>query len=209
MGTRHLIAVVVDGEYKIAQYGQWDGYPSGQGANICRFLSTVDLNAFKNAVRECKWVSDETWKGWWTSIGVNSDDEVTPAKGDQFLDEHPQISRDVCAKILTMVLNGTRDVKNSIDFAGDSLFCEWAYVLDLDNEVLEVYEGFNKEPVDPSERFASTPRDTDRNGNLTEYYPVRLAKKIPFKEATEESMTTLENELRKRREGNDEDEEAV
>ena len=30
MGTRHLIAVQLDGEYKIAQYGQWDGYPEGK-----------------------------------------------------------------------------------------------------------------------------------------------------------------------------------
>lgn len=27
MGTRHLTAVVIDGDYKVAQYGQWDGYP--------------------------------------------------------------------------------------------------------------------------------------------------------------------------------------
>ena len=27
MGTRNLTAVYLDGEYKIAQYGQWDGLP--------------------------------------------------------------------------------------------------------------------------------------------------------------------------------------
>ena len=26
MGTRNLTAVFMDGEYKVAQYGQWDGY---------------------------------------------------------------------------------------------------------------------------------------------------------------------------------------
>lgn len=31
MGTRNPTAVVLDGEYKLAQYGQWDGFPSGQG----------------------------------------------------------------------------------------------------------------------------------------------------------------------------------
>ena len=28
MGTRNLTCVFKDGEYKVAQYGQWDGYPS-------------------------------------------------------------------------------------------------------------------------------------------------------------------------------------
>src|SRR3546814_20563425 len=38
MGTRNLTCVVVDGAYKVAQYGQWDGYPSGQGATARAFL---------------------------------------------------------------------------------------------------------------------------------------------------------------------------
>ena len=38
MGTRHLICVKLDGEYKIAQYGQWDGYPEGAGLEVLRFL---------------------------------------------------------------------------------------------------------------------------------------------------------------------------
>ena len=37
MGTRHLIAVHKDGKYPIAQYGQWDGYPTGQGVRVLAF----------------------------------------------------------------------------------------------------------------------------------------------------------------------------
>lgn len=33
MGTRNLTCVVLDGEFKVAQYGQWDGYPEGSGYN--------------------------------------------------------------------------------------------------------------------------------------------------------------------------------
>lgn len=37
MGTRNLSLCKKDGQIKIAQYGQWDGYPSGQGATILKF----------------------------------------------------------------------------------------------------------------------------------------------------------------------------
>ena len=38
MGTRNLTVVFMDGEYKVAQYGQWDGYPEGQGITCFNFL---------------------------------------------------------------------------------------------------------------------------------------------------------------------------
>lgn len=38
MGTRNLVAVQIDGQYKIAQYGQWGGYPEGKGVDALTFL---------------------------------------------------------------------------------------------------------------------------------------------------------------------------
>jgi len=67
MGTRHLIAVAIDGEYKVAQYGQWDGYFEGQGVDVLNFLKNVDYNEFKNQVRNLTWITPEdieTINGW-------------------------------------------------------------------------------------------------------------------------------------------------
>lgn len=36
MGTRNLTMVKYNGEIKVAQYGQYDGYPSGQGLTALR-----------------------------------------------------------------------------------------------------------------------------------------------------------------------------
>lgn len=51
MGTRHITAVKVDGEIKISQYGQWDGYFTGAGAQVQAFLKYADLEDFANRVR--------------------------------------------------------------------------------------------------------------------------------------------------------------
>lgn len=37
MGTRNLTCVVLDGKYVVSSYGQWDGYPSGQGKQFLIF----------------------------------------------------------------------------------------------------------------------------------------------------------------------------
>ena len=59
MGTRNLSCAYMDGEFKVAQYGQWDGYPEGQGLTILEFLRSTDLNEFKNVLNEVKFVNDD------------------------------------------------------------------------------------------------------------------------------------------------------
>lgn len=48
METPHIIKIVdKTGRIRINQYGQWDGYPSGQGLDILKFLSTHVLDLFE------------------------------------------------------------------------------------------------------------------------------------------------------------------
>ena len=42
MGTRHLILVYYKGKYHIAQYGQWDGHPRGQGVTVLGFVRSPE-----------------------------------------------------------------------------------------------------------------------------------------------------------------------
>ena len=47
MGTRNLTMVINQkGEKKVAQYGQWDGYPSGVGVSVLNFLKNILLIDF-------------------------------------------------------------------------------------------------------------------------------------------------------------------
>lgn len=42
MGTRNLTCIVKDGEYKVAKYCQWDGYPSGKGLDLLHILKEIN-----------------------------------------------------------------------------------------------------------------------------------------------------------------------
>ena len=47
----------MDGQYKVAQYGQWDGYPEGQGITALTFLrDKMDLELFKEALRNLSYI---------------------------------------------------------------------------------------------------------------------------------------------------------
>lgn len=200
MGTRHCVVAIVDGEHKIAQYGQWDGYPTGQGRTICNFIQNeMDLEKFRNALRETRFLEQsEIYSMWKENVGVDleaSGGTVEWGLAQKFGEIHPELSRDTGADILALVQNGVRGLKNSIDFVKDSLFCEYAYVVDTDNEVLEVYSGFNKEPVPEGERFSDLEAYTGARVDGDRYYPVKLLTKVPFAEATEEFMERLEQSL--------------
>lgn len=146
MGTRHLTIVKFGGEYKIAQYGQWDGYPSGQGVTVLEFIrNIVDsnlVNEFAYKVKNCRWITEE-------EAATIEEDRNWPNK-------YPELSRDAGAEILQMVMNSENGLvlANSIDFAADSLFCEWAWLIDLDSGIFEAYEGFNQtKPLTEKDRF--------------------------------------------------------
>lgn len=154
MGTRNLTCVVLNGEYKVAQYGQWDGYPSGQGITALKFLRDLDRDSFVAKVAAARWITDEE----------------AEALGSRWKETHGHLSRDHGAKILKLVTDADAGIQlgNGLDFAADSLFCEWAYVIDLDKNTFEVFKGFNEQPLAEGERFAFLSGKAER-----EYTPVR------------------------------------
>lgn len=174
MGTRNLTMVInKEGETKVAQYGQWDGHPSGQGVEALQFLHECDLNKFNESLRNIVFITQEEAE----EINEMSD----------WLSVYPWLSRDLGAKILDAVYSGKFKRKNypyedeiinceidklqdRSDFANDSLFCEWAYVVDLSKNTFEVYEGFVKEPIKEDERFYAG------KSNDSGYYPIKMVK---------------------------------
>jgi hypothetical protein len=157
MGTRGLIAVVSGGKYKVANYGQWDHYPEGQGVEILAFLRTKDTPEWRNKVKKVKRATEKECKV------IN--------KMADWPEKYPHLSRDAGSKILDYINDNDEGLKLLVDpaFANDSLFCEWAYVINLDSNCLEVYKGFNLTPLKPHERFYG-----DGKVGSDGYYPVQL-----------------------------------
>lgn len=185
MGTRNLTCVFADGAYKVAQYCQWDGYPSGQGMTVLKFLSTPgNITKLKANLPKLSFATEAQIKKAWVAAGADPKAEwVNTDVSDRFNKINPQLSRDTGADVLGMIANlGPKDtllLKNDIAFAGNGLFCEWCYVIDFDLGVLQVYEGFKKMSVG---RFAKFERQNE------DYAPVSLRRfwllnKLPTKKS--------------------------
>ena len=81
-----------------------------------------------------------------------------------------------------------------IEFAGDSLFCEFAYVIDLSKNTFEVYEGFQKKPLSKEERFYKY-FDKKQEYRTEKYYPVKKIAEFPLdKLPTDKKFLALEKE---------------
>jgi len=179
MGTRHLTAVVHNGSYRIAQYGQWDGYPDGQGATVLSFLSEPgNIEKLQAGLAHIVEPTEDDLRRLWAEVGHDIDASggwVDMRKSQAFGAKNPALDRDTGAKILRLVAEATGPifVKSSLNFAGDSLFCEWAWVVDLDRRTFEAFEGVNKVALALGERFAflDTPDGTDGG-----YHPVKFVR---------------------------------
>jgi hypothetical protein len=185
MGTRNLTMVVYKNQTKVAQYGQWDGYLAGQGVTILEFLKKInnknivsrwedsqtdnnirlltyyDIEKFKQKIAMLKWLTSEQADDIERYANIHND----------WQKKYPYLSRDTGGKLLEMIYesNDILGLTNSESFAGDSLFCEWGYVVDLDKNVFEVYKGFNKEKLTEKDRFYGLFSNNS-------YHPIKIAK---------------------------------
>jgi len=195
MGTRNLTCVVLDGEYRIAQYGQWDGYPSGQGATVLEFLKDkMDREQFETALRQTKWITKEEHTKLWEGFGADGSGFVSMDIANAFKEVHPQLDRDMAAEVLEFVQESDSPVllNDEHEFAKDGLFCEWAYVVDLDNDKLEVYGGFHQTPAPADSRFGT---DIAENG-YSAVHPAKIydLNDLPTQEQFEKDLADPDEE---------------
>jgi hypothetical protein len=138
MGTRGLTKVIYNGETKVAQYGQWDHYPSGQGVAILSFLrGEGNLELLKKGIKNIKAISDKTLDKFVNEFTDNENGFMTMDEAESFKDKYPSLSRDTGGEILSVIANATTDVPLVLnpEFENDDLFCEGVYTVDLDQSM--------------------------------------------------------------------------
>ena len=165
MGTRHITEVKLGGELKVSQYGQWDGYPEGQGLTIAKFLRGVDLEKFKRQVQALGIYTAKDIEQAYLDAGAEKGARwVNMDVSDKVKERHPALSRDYGAGVLQLIHDGvmTRVVLEK-EFKNDSLMCEYVYTIDLDNETVQI--GSKKYPFKEwtSELMEKLTRDEARN----------------------------------------------
>lgn len=199
MSTRGLWGIRKNGADKLT-YNHCDSYPSWLGVKIVLFISDLtetDLNKLFDSLELVEEDSKPTKEqkvlckkfGLYNNIvGTRSDDDwyclLREAQGNFSLYE--AIAKESDSKKCRMPFI------NSNDFIKDSLFCEWAYIINLDTGNLEIWKGFQKKPH-KSNRYGIT---HDSSG----YYPCWIVKRIKLddirndKEKYVEFMRHMEDE---------------
>lgn len=130
MGTRHHQVVINrEGEMKISQYGQWDGYPDGQGVNILKYLRSGNLEKYHTNVCNIPQVTE--------------DQIATVENTKKWNVEYPYLSRDCGSDIHQMIEDGTVKFVSFIDNDEAKKWCEGFYTIDFKNNIF-VSEFYNK-----------------------------------------------------------------
>lgn len=147
MGTRGAFGVLIDGQTKVT-YNHWDSYPDGLGQDILDQM--IDLFHGRNETLD-------TVREMARKIEMVTGD--TPPTAAQIERLAPFTDLSVGERSTSdwyCLLRGLQgDLKGSLNggvmidsraFLNDSLFCEYAYVVNLDGDrpILEVYRGFQK-----------------------------------------------------------------
>jgi hypothetical protein len=149
MGTRNLTKVIdKDGITRVAQYGQWDGYPDYSGTRMLDFIAEPTmLNKIEVALAKCRFIEQSELDQMWFRF-----QEVTKwaEARDQYQGFHiiyPSLSRDTGVDILKVIVYSNEDVALSDEssFEEDGLFCEGVYTLNY--QTREFVSWFNGDTI--------------------------------------------------------------
>jgi hypothetical protein len=142
MGTRGLYGFYKDGITK-ATYNNYDSYPSYLGNHIARFVQNTPIGEL-NQIFDRIILVNERSKPTESQI-IDCIKYVDTEVGTGRVDDWYNLLRGIQGELEPYRDDDLRYMIDSQEFIKDSLFCEYAYIINLDDNSLELYKGFNKE----------------------------------------------------------------
>lgn len=167
MGTRGAFGFRLNGKDYLT-YNHFDSYPDGLGENLTDqikiLLKKFSMDQIKEMVGNIKLIKE--------GQELSEEDKE---RTKEFHNTQVSEGNDTYARLRGLQGNLIGILQTGLmidckDFMKDSLFCEYAYVINLDDQVLEFYRGFQKEPHSNGRYgFYSSIKP-----NASGYYPVAL-----------------------------------
>lgn len=164
MGTRNLTKVVdAEGITRVAQYGQWDGYPEYTGTRILEFIKEHKmLEKIENSLVKATFATQEELAEI-SKPFVNDEDMMTFEQGEQFAIMYPSLTRDTGCDILRVLVysNGPIPLQDESAFEFDDLYCEGVYELNYKTrQFITKYNGISValsfEGLDTAENYLAS-----------------------------------------------------
>lgn len=189
MGTRGLYGIRKDGVDKLT-YNHYDSYPSGLGNEIVGFIQNTSdegLNKFFDLIRLVDGESKPKYEDIDACIktGIANLDMSDRSVGDWYC-----LTRELQGnfKKYRELINTTQTIYmlDEHEFIKDSLFCEYAYIINLDDKTLEYYVGFQKQP-DKTNRYGVKPN--------RDYYPCKMLKAFSFEDIRSKADIDIAREM--------------
>lgn len=193
MGTRGCYGLYKNGVTKTT-YNHFDSYIGGLGKDILDFVENTSIPIMNKIFDKIELVREDD---------IPTIEQIENCQDFTDLEVSNKSIMDFYCLLRKAQgdLNAYKtDLKYMIDskeFLGNSLFCEYAYIINLDKNVLEFYKGFNKVPQ--NNRYSKYADEKE------EYKECKLLAEYPLTEIYEGKITldNMEEDLEKYREEND------
>jgi len=178
MGTRGTVGFRIDGEDKLT-YNHYDSYPEGLGVDVVKFINEInDFEKIKKQVKELTDITDRKP----TAEDIKRCEKYTDLNvSEQSTEDWYCLLRNAQGNLQATLEVGFYE--DNSKFINDSLFCEYGYIINLDNETLEIYKGFQSDPHNKGRYANYVPED--KGSDRTEYYACALVKVYPLNEIPE------------------------
>jgi hypothetical protein len=172
MSTRGFLGFVAN-ERETITYIHFDAYPSALGADVLKWARTVaDWDTVRQQAAALVHIDGDVMptEEQRTALAQYAKPDVGGKEGDPG-EEWYRLLHGTFGDPAATLVGG--HAPHAPDWPGDSLCCEWGYLVDLDANTFEVYQGFQQVPH--KGRFSG--RETNpRSG----YAPVKLLASWPL-----------------------------